>query len=179
MKQQIIAKTYAHALLQLGEASKVELIDELIKLTEIINSSNSLENVLFLDVFTADEKKNVCTDIAKKAAFSPMLVQAVLYLIEERRIQLLPLIIKEAVVLDDDKKGFMKGNVEGYEADIDPTLMKQLKKFLSAKLGKEPQLVYHQNTNITAGHRVTIEDLQLDASLDLKLEQFKQSIITE
>ena len=36
-----------------------------------------------------------------------------------------------------------------------------------------------QNNNITAGYKVTVEDLQLDASLDNQLEQFKQSILSE
>ncbi|MFP5490636.1 MAG: FoF1 ATP synthase subunit delta [Bacteriovoracia bacterium] len=179
MKQQTVAKTYAHALLQLSDEKKIKLVDELVTLTEIINKANQLENVMFLDVFTLDEKKAVFADVAKKAGFTEMLTGAVNYLIEEKRIGLLPLIIKEMVVLDDERKGFIKGVVEGAENQIDPKLIDQMKAFLKTKVGREPTLVYQQNANISAGYRVTVEDLQLDASLDYQLAQFKQSVISE
>lgn len=179
MKQQSVAKTYAHALLQLSDEKKIKLVDELVTLTELINKANQLENVMFLDVFTLDEKKAVFADVAKKAGFTEMLVGAVNYLIEEKRIGLLPLIIKEMVVLDDERKGFIKGVVEGAENQIDPKLIEQMKSFLKTKVGREPTLVYQQNANISAGYRVTVEDLQLDASLDHQLAQFKQSVISE
>ncbi len=63
MKQQTVSKIYAQALLQLGEEKKVKVVDELIALTEMINKTNSLENVLFLDVFTQEEKKSVFADL--------------------------------------------------------------------------------------------------------------------
>ncbi len=179
MKTQNVAKTYARSLLELGDDKKVKLVDELVSLTEMINKTNMLENVLFLDVFTMDEKKAVFAEVAKKANFSSLLTGTVNYLIEEKRIGLLPLIVKEMVVLDDDRKGFIKGVVEGSEAQIDPKIIGQMKTFLNSRLGREPNLTYQQNSNISAGYRVTVEDLQLDASLDYQLDQFKQSVISE
>lgn len=179
MKQVIVAKAYALSLLQLAEEKKVQLVDEFTSLTEMINKANNLENILFLDVFTGDEKKTVFGDVAKKAGFSDLLVLCVNYLIEEKRIGLLPLIVKEMIVMDDERKGFIKGVVEGAENQIDPKLIEQMKTFLKARLGREPSLTYAQNANITAGYRVTVEDLQLDASLDHQLNQFKQSVISE
>ncbi len=179
MKQNTIAKTYAHSLLQLSDEKKEKLVDELVALTEMINKTNMLENVLFLDVFTLDEKKAVFGDLAKKASFSQLLVGCVNFLIEEKRIGLLPLIIKEMVVLDDERKGFLKGTIEGADAQIDAKIVDQMKSFLKQRLGKEPQLAYKQNTNLSAGYRITVEDLQLDATLDHQLDQFKQSVISE
>jgi F-type H+-transporting ATPase subunit delta len=179
MKEQSVSKVYAQSLLQLGAEKKVAVVDELVALTEMINKANMLENVLFLDVFTQDEKKAVFAEVAKKAGLSPLVSGMVSYLIDEKRIGLLPLIVKEMVVLDDEKKGFLKGVVEGAESQIDPKVIDQMKAFLRAKLGREPNLVYSQNANISAGYRVTVEDLQLDASLDHQLDQFKQSVISE
>ncbi|MFP5457649.1 MAG: FoF1 ATP synthase subunit delta [Bacteriovoracia bacterium] len=179
MKQVIVAKAYALSLLQLAEEKKVLLVDEFTSLTEMINKANNLENILFLDVFTGDEKKAVFADVAKKAGFSELLVMCVNYLIEEKRIGLLPLIVKEMIVMDDERKGFIKGVIEGAEHQIDPKLIDQMKAFLKSRLGREPSLTYAQNANITAGYRVTVEDLQLDASLDHQLNQFKQSVISE
>lgn len=179
MKELSIAKIYARSFLELGDDKKVKIADEMIKLTEVINKSNDLENVLFLDVFTLDEKKSIFLDVAQKLELSQLSTEAIKYLIEEKRIGLLPLIIKEIVVIDDDRRGFIKGTIEGNGEVMDEAFKAKIITFLKKKIGREPELAYVQNTNISAGYKVTVEDLQLDASLDNQLEQFKQSILSE
>lgn len=179
MKEQAVAKVYAKSLLQLGDDNKVNIAEELTKLTEVINASNSLENVMFLELFTLDEKKAVFTEIAKKISLSTITTETVKFLIDEKRIGILPLIVKEVIVMDDDRRGFMKGTIEGNEAQIDPAFKAKIEAFLKSKIGREPTLTYVQNDKVSAGFKVTVEDLQLDASLDNQLKQFKQSILSE
>lgn len=179
MKEQAVAKVYAKSLLELGDDKKIMIADELTKLTEVINKSNELENVLFLDLFTLDEKKTVFAEVAKKLALSPITTETIKFLIDEKRIGILPLIIKEVIVLDDERKGFMKGTIEGTDAQIDPAFKAKIENFLKKKFGRDPHLDYVQNNKLSAGYKVTVEDLQLDASLDNQLEQFKQSILSE
>ena len=93
MKELSIAKVYAKSFLELGDEKKIKLADEMIKLTEVINKSNDLENVLFLEVFTLEEKKSIFSEVAKKLSLSQLSVEAITYLIDEKRIGLLPLII--------------------------------------------------------------------------------------
>lgn len=179
MKELSVAKVYARSFLELGDEKKINIADEMIKLTEVINKSNDLENVLFLEVFTLEEKKSIFLEVAKKISLSQLSVEAITYLIDEKRIGLLPLIIKEIVVIDDERKGFIKGTIEGNAAQMDEALKAKIINFLKKKIGREPNLEYIQNTKISAGFKVTVEDLQLDASLDNQLEQFKQSILSE
>lgn len=179
MKQQVIAKVYAKAFLEIGEERKINLADELTLLTETINKSNSLENILFMDVFTREEKKAVFGDIAAKLNLSPFLVESIKFLVDEKRIGLLPLIVKEIIVLDDDKKGFIKGTIEGPASEIDQKSKDQIVGFLKEKLKKEPTLNYVQNSSLTAGYRITVEDFQLDASIDSQLEKLKTSVVSE
>lgn len=179
MREQAVAKVYAKSLLELGDEKKIQIADELTQLTEVINASNALENVLFLDLFTLEEKKSVFNDIAGKIKLSPLTTTAINYLIEEKRIGILPLIIKEVIVMDDDRKGFIKGTIEGPGTSIDPEFKAKIENFLKTKLGRVPTLNYTSNPNVTAGYKVTVEDLQLDASLDNQLEQFKQSVLSE
>ena len=179
MKEKTVSKIYAQSLLQLGNEKNQKIVDEFITLTEVINKVNHLENVLFLDVFTQDEKKAVFGDVAKKFSFSQLMTEMVNFLIDEKRVGLLPLIVKELVVLDDEMKGFLNGTVEGAEDYIDSAVIKKMTSFLKERLGKEPLLKYVKNENISAGYRVTVEDLQMDASLDYQLEKLKQSVISE
>lgn len=179
MKELAVAKIYAKSLLELSDERKVNIADELTKLTELINKSNDLENVLFLDLFTLEEKKIIFTEVAAKLNLSAIVTETVKFLIDEKRIGILPLIFKEIIVLDDDRRGFMKGTIEGADQIIDPVFKEKIESFLKKKFSREPHLDYIQNTNISAGYKITVEDLQLDASLDNQLEQFKQSILGE
>lgn len=179
MREQAVAKVYAKALLELGDESKVAIADELTKLTEVINASNELENVLFLEIFTTEEKQAVFADISKKLNLSSISTETIKFLIDEKRIGILPLIIKEVIVIDDERKGFIKGTIEGNAETIDEATKNKIVGFLKNKLGREPKLDYVTNTNMTAGFKVTVEDLQLDASLDNQLEQFKNSVLSE
>lgn len=179
MKEQSVAKVYAKSLLELGDERKVNIADELTKLTEVINKSNELENIMFLELFTLEEKKNVFVEIAKKLNLSDITTETIKFLIDEKRIGILPLIIKEVIVMDDERKGFLKGTIEGTATEIDPAFKSKIESFLKQKLGRDPQLSYVQNPNMSAGYKVTVEDLQLDATLDNQLEQFKQSILGE
>jgi F-type H+-transporting ATPase subunit delta len=179
MKDQSVAKVYAKSLLELGDERKVNIAEELTNLTEVINKSNELENIMFLELFTLEEKKNVFVEIAKKLTLSDITTETIKFLIDEKRIGILPLIIKEVIVMDDERRGFLKGTIEGTNAQIDPAFKAKIESFLKQKLGREPHLDYVQNSNLSAGYKVTVEDLQLDASLDNQLEQFKQSILGE
>ncbi|HXH75102.1 MAG TPA: F0F1 ATP synthase subunit delta [Bacteriovoracaceae bacterium] len=179
MREQAVAKVYAKSILELGDEAKVQIADELTRFTEVINGSNELENVLFLQVFTLEEKKAVFNQVATKLNLSPLTTQVVSFLIDENRINILPLIFKEIIVMDDDRKGFIKGTIEGNGTEIDPAFKAKIEAFLKEKLGRTPELKYVTNTNVTAGYKVVVEDLQLDASLDNQLEQFKQSVLSD
>lgn len=178
MKDKNIAKVYATTFIELGKENNVNMADELTKLTEVINASNDLENVLFLDVFTVEEKESVFLAIADKISLSPILVSSVKYLINEKRISLLPLITKEVIVIDDDEKGFLKGTIEGAGETISDDFKNKLLSAIKKHLGDvNPVLEYVKNEEITAGYKVTVGDLQLDATVDNQLRSFRDSVL--
>ena len=180
MKEQNTAKVYARSLVEIAKEKNIDIASEIITLTETINSSNDLENVLFLDVFTNDEKMTVLEDISKSLKLSKEVSESLNYLIQEKRINLLPLISKEIIVMDDEDKGFLKGTIEGSSDSISDEQMSkltsQMKKFIS---NKEMKLEYKKNEDLTAGYRLTVDDMQLDASVDTQFERFKNSVLSE
>ena len=177
MKEKTIAKAYAKAIYELGETNNVSVADDLTKLTETINVSNDLENLFFLESFTVEEKQSVLNDIITKLGLSPITNSFLKFLLQEKRFGMLPLIFKEIIVIDDHKKGFMRGTIEGRDSEISQEYITKVQSYLKDKLGLNPQLKYVQNEKIAAGVRVTVEDYQLDASLDKQLDKFKESII--
>ena len=56
-------------------------------------------------------------------------------------------------------------------------LEKKITAYLKGKINKDCKLDYVKNGKITAGYRVTVEDLQLDASLDNQLNKFKETVL--
>jgi F-type H+-transporting ATPase subunit delta len=177
VKEQIISKAYAQSLVELSEEMKLDLAAELTTLTVAINSNNNLETLLFLETFTAEEKWSVLDAVVSKLGLSQTLKNFLQFLIQEKRIGLLPMIFKNVIVIDDHKKGFLRGTIEGREEKISEDVKNKLKTYLQKKLGKEAVLTYQKNDSISAGYKVTVEDLQLDASLDHQLENFKESVL--
>lgn len=176
MKEKDIAKAYARSVVELGDTQNVDIAKELTALTEVINSSNELENVLFLEVFTIEEKQAVLNDIVSKLNLSGLSKNLLAFLCEEKRIGLFPLVYKEVIVIDDHKKGFMRGTIEGNDDSIAADQKEQLVKFIESKLGKKAELDYKKSNEVTAGYRVTVDDLQLDATIDNQLDQFKNTV---
>ena len=177
MKEQIIAKAYAQSLVELSEELKLDLPSELTKLTEAINQNNNFETLLFLDVFTNEEKWSVLDVVTTKLNLSGTTKNFLQFLIQEKRMGLFPMIFKNIIVIDDHKKGFLRGTIEGSEDQISDDVKNKLKAYLQKKLGKEAILTYEKNDSMSAGYRVTVEDLQLDASLEHQLENFKESVL--
>ncbi len=177
MKEEKIAKAYARSLVELAEAKKIDVAAELTSFNDIIRQNNNLETVMFLDVFTADEKKSVVNAVIEKMHLSALLKHFVDYLLDEKRLGLFPLIFKEVIVMDDYKKGFMRGTIEGSEEDLSPEMLSKLTKQLEKELHHRAQLEYRKSESVSAGYRITVGDLQLDASLDHQLNILKNSII--
>ena len=177
MKEQVIAKSYAKAIIELGDSQGVDVGRELMDFTRVINECNNLENVLFSEVFTIEEKIDVTEKILDKLKISPVLRHFIIFLLGEKRIHLFPSIFKEVVVLDDYNKGFMRGAIEGPDRQISENLKAEFIRYLGERVGKKVQLTYRKNENVTAGYRVSVEDLQLDASVDNQLDRFKESVL--
>ncbi len=177
MKERDIAKVYASSLIGLSKSESFNLIDELEKFVVVLNSSDDLESVLFFDAFTEEEKLNVLSDITGKIGLNKIVTNFLSFLVTEKRMGLFNVVYKEIVIADDHEKGFIRGTIEGSEAQIDESVKAKLKSFLKEKLGKEPELDYVQSEKVTAGYRVKVDDYLLDASLDNQLESFKKTIM--
>jgi F-type H+-transporting ATPase subunit delta len=179
MKEQIVAKAYAQSIIELAKDAKVDVAQELTDLSALINKSNDLENLLFLDVFTVEDKIAVLDEVLNKLGLSAIVKHFLNFLVNEKRIGIFPLIFKEVIVIDDHNKGFLRGTIEGSDADVSPEFKTKMTNYLKDKLGLTTELTYVKNDDITAGFRVTVEDLQLDASLDNQLAKFKDSVLSE
>lgn len=179
MNHQALAKVYAKSVLQLSSEKKIDLAGELTKFTEVVNASNDLENLLFIEVFSPEEKLSVCEPIFKSLGLSDLTVNFLSFLISEKRIHVLPFIFKEVIVIDDHEKGFLRGTIEGVEDGLDKETRDLFTSYLKKRMGKEPKLEYKKSSNVSAGYKVSVGDLQLDASIESQLNRFRKDILGE
>jgi F-type H+-transporting ATPase subunit delta len=178
VKEQAAAKAYAKAIYELSDEANINVAEQLVALNETINKCNDLENVLFLEVFTLEEKTNVMKEVMSGLKTSALLSNFIFFLITEKRMGLFPMIFKNIIVMDDHARGFLRGEIQGFDESIEAEVKEKIKRYLKDKLGKNCELDYIKNENITAGYRVTVEDLQLDASLDNQLDNFKNDVLS-
>jgi F-type H+-transporting ATPase subunit delta len=170
MKDSITARSYAKSFLSLGDERSVDIVHEFTALTEAINASGEFENVLFLDVFTADERRDVLKSVLELIKANPLTEVLLSFLIKENRFKLFPLIFKELVVIDDHRKGFLKGNIEGALDELDQTTKARIIAYVESKLGLKVELSYAKSDRISAGYKVKVEDFQVDMTLDGSLK---------
>ena len=176
MRNNIVSKAYAKSLYELGKEQNVPVTEQLTTLNEVINANNNFENVLFMDVFTMDEKISVVEAIVLRLNLDQLIKSFVIFLIGEKRIHLFPIIFKDIVCIDDHEKGFLRGILEGSEEKMNPLFQKKVKSYLEKKLNKKVHLEYEQREGVLAGCRATVEDFQIDVSLDRQLDRLNNRV---
>ena len=174
MKYNMVSKAYAKSLYQLGREQGGDVAKELMTLNEVINDNNHFENVLFMDVFTIDEKIDVVEAVIQRLKLNSLTKSFLKFLIREKRIYLFPLVFKDIVRIDDEEKGFLRGTVEAADSEMDPVFLKKIQTYLEKELNKKVHLDYRTRPDMLAGCRVTVEDFQMDASLDKQLDRLKR-----
>lgn len=177
MKEQEISKVYAESINQIASEKSVDVVSEIAKVADLLNKSNQLEQLLFLDTFESEDKVSVFNELAEKVNLHPLVSNFMVYLIEEKRVNLFNQIYKEIVSIDDREKGFLSGVIEGSQGQVDENFKNKIGAYLNKRLGKQVNFSYEKNEKVTAGYRVKVDDLLLDASLESQLEQFKKTIM--
>lgn len=177
MSSSDVTRAYAKSIYDLGKEKGTDIASELTTIQEAINSSNNLETVLFMDVFTVEEKQSVLNEVMTKLNTSSLTQNVMNFLLQENRMGIFPLIYKEIIVIDDHAKSFLRRTIEGNESSANQEFVQEIKSYLKRRLGKKTELDYVQNSDITTGYKVTVEDLQLDASVDNQLNKLKENIL--
>ena len=144
MKEQTSAWPYARALFTLSQKLRFNALRDITVFMEALNQCDNLRNLLFLDIFTIEEKRAVFSDIAKKLSLNETVKKFIDFLLEQKRISLLPVVCKEISVLDGESRGVLKGVLEGNLASVPARDMKNMEKALKGHLNKVVELTYKQ-----------------------------------
>jgi F-type H+-transporting ATPase subunit delta len=177
MKNETISRSYAMALLEIGEEAKIDVKSDLDKVWALIRESSEFESLLFMDVFSIEERRSVLIDVFKKLSINDLTKNFCMFLIENKRFNLFPSIFTSLTMEKDLADGFITGIVEGSDLDPDSDILEKLKTHIEKELKQIAKLEYKQNESITAGYKITCGDLQLDATLENQFDRLRKDIL--
>jgi hypothetical protein len=168
-------RLYAQVLVDVAVApgSNIELGKVLQELSEF--SKMFAESPMFGRVFESpaigeDEKQKVLGEFSSKVNLSVTAARFLSILIKRGRMKLLPEILKEAEVIEIEKRGGLIGEIVS-AIPLEGSIVSGISEALSKRLKKPVQLKQKLDTALIAGMRVTLSGVTYDGTVKGKLEK--------
>jgi F-type H+-transporting ATPase subunit delta len=173
-----ITRRYAEALISIGveEEKSGKFEKELQEVNNIIQRSMELKAVLYSSVYTNKSKKLIMKDIIKKIQLSETVDNFLSLLIDKKRIEFLPLIIKRYEEILDSIEGRIRAEVV-FSNKMPDSVIKKIKDAFQKSSGKEVIIEIKEDPSIIGGAITKLGNVIYDGSVKTQLENIKRSII--
>jgi F-type H+-transporting ATPase subunit delta len=174
----IVARRYAQALLELGVAqgNLDKLVDDLETVAGAWETSQDLRNALENPLVAQAAKKAVMSELVEQIGASPATRNALLLLVDRRRITILPYVARTLRQLADAQKGIVRAEVttatplgEAYYTRLQAQLEKMTGKHVVVDKVTDPSLI--------AGVVTRIGDRIFDGSLRTRLQSVRDALM--
>ena len=177
MKNLIVAKRYAKALLLIGkEDGKAETYrEELDGFTALIAREKELGLAITNPLYDIAGRKKVLLAIVEKLNLSTMLKSFLLLLFDKRRIGFLSNINYFYQQLADELKGVARAGLVS-ATELSSETVEKVRSALSKMTGKKILLEVNLDSELIGGIVTTIGDLVLDGSIKTQLLNMRESL---
>ncbi len=176
MSDAIVARRYAQALYQEGEAAgKAEVIDEgMVSLHESLDASRELDQ-FFRSPIIAREKKEAVIGKLFDGKVDPLIVRLMRLLVEKGREDILPAVVRAYADLRDERLGQVEASVKtAMPMEYDET--ETLRKALEQRTGKSVRLRIEVEPALIGGVVVRIGDRVFDGSVRHQLTTLREQL---
>ncbi len=175
---EIIAKRYARALIQLGqEDGQYEQYGrELKAFQELLEASPELRAVMVNPIYEREDKKGLLGAIHQRMHLSQVVRNFLLLLIDKRRIGAFKDIVRCYQALADELAGRLTAKVTSAVSLAEPVLQ-ELKKRLEGMTGKQVILQVEQEPELLGGVVTQIGDTVFDGSVRTQLAGIKEILL--
>ncbi len=175
MVHEAVAQRYAAALFQLameqGQAQKVH--DELRAIEKELRQHPTLARALHAPNVPDKVKKDICRKLF--GSHNPWLLNFLFLLVDKKREDYVPEILRQYRQLLDTASGVVKADVET-AVDLSTVVKQQFTEMLSRREGKVVQITWHVNPDLIGGYVVRIGDRLYDASLRAQLSGLQRKL---
>jgi F-type H+-transporting ATPase subunit delta len=177
MSESVVAERYARAIFELGlESGQLAMLtDQLRTLANTYRDSPELKRVFTDPRVTEDQAHKVIDAIARRLALNPLAKNALLVLVQRRRIQALPDIVRRLVSLTDERTGVLRASVTS-AAPLTDAQAQKLSEELERLTGKRIVLERLTDASLIAGLVTKIGDHVIDGSLRGRFEELERRL---
>jgi len=176
LSQEVIARRYAKALINLAEKDLEITGNSLAAIADVYSNSTELSEVLSDTKVSSQIKQDVLKNILKKIKVSKLVDTFIRYLLAKRRIVLLPNIERAFNLLLQEKLGRIEAGITVAQ-EIPEVTINKLEKAISRYSGKEVTVNITIDPAIIGGIVTRIGSVVIDGSIHTQLNQIRQSII--
>lgn len=179
MKERMVARRYAKALVEIGFREKriEEIRDELIKIRSMFKEYPNFWKAVSLPIYPLEGRKKVLDKVMKKVGFSSSVTRFFDILVEKERINLLPTIFSIFQELSDKAQNRVRGVLYAPEPLKDKDF-KKIKRALSKYIGKEVVLEGDVDPSLIGGVKARIGGIIIDGSVKGQLNRYREKLLT-
>ncbi len=175
-----IARKYARALLEIGlhEKNFEDLGKELEKMAQALRSNKDLRIVLVSPHFPVPKQKAIGREICNSLALSKPVVDFIDLLIERKRMDHFPEIIKSYNRLCDEASQRIRATLIT-ASDISPVLVNSIQGQLELSTGKKVILTVGKDPSLIGGVMTQIGNVIYNGSLKTQLLKVRENLLKE
>lgn len=172
-----VALRYVTALLDLAEENKtLDKVDsDFADLHSMLTTSADFQKFIASPIIRRDQKIATITALAKKAKLSPMMVNFLMLLASNRRLQILATVINVAAKEIADRKGQVTAFVETAHVLSDKQT-KDLKEALKKGFGKDINLSITEDKDLLGGMVVRVGSIMVDDSVKTRINLLQRRL---
>lgn len=179
MRERILAKRYAKALLDLGQEEKAleRLLEDVRRLDRAFKQEPILPKYLSLREVRLEKKREILKSLSETLLLSPWTQSLLGLMLGRSRIHLFPLVVQIFGELALEAENKVVARIKAAERKSVEGIQDSLKKALEKLTGKRIELEIEENPNLIGGLKVCIGDTIYDSSLAGELERIKEKWI--
>lgn len=179
MKERVLARRYAKALLDLGVEEKAleRLREETDRLSEAFAMEPNCLKFLSLREFSFQKKEALLASLTQKLLLSPWMGSFLKLLLKGSRIALFPVIAEVFEELVRQSENKVVAFVQTAERKTIENLKEMLRRSLEKTTGKKVDFKIEEDPALIGGLRVCIGDTIYDASLAGELDRIREKWI--
>ena len=177
MKNLIVARRYAKALLSIGkdDGEAETYREELDGFASLMSREKALEQAICNPLYAVSERKKVLEKVIDKVGVSKVMVSFFLLLFDKGRFGFLHAINDFYQILADELQGIARANLVS-ATELSSETVEKIRTTLSEKTGKDIILEVDQDPGLIGGIISRIGDLVLDGSIKSQLLNMRESL---
>jgi len=173
----VISKRYVSAYIDMAEDKKClkKAEEDMASLTSILEVSSDFSGFIKNPIFDENSQMKVIEEISKKYGFDAITLNLLSIVVGNRRLSLLPVIIKEFNNELMSRKGQVKAGIK-VANDLTAKQKKSLEDSLTKAVGSKVVAEVQKDESLLGGMVVTVGSIMVDDSVRHKLDRISREM---